>query len=170
MELTFAPRGILQIDDARLIFKNFEGRGDKFTRDGDRNFCVIIPDEEVANALINDVNRDGAGWNVKIKAPREDGDSPFMYMKVKVKFNNRGPRVYLQSGDSRPIMLTEDTIGCLDNIDIQRVDLDIRPYDDVVNGRAFRAAYLESMHVVQRQDRFSSRFAEEEYPSEVPFD
>lgn len=169
MELTFAPRGIIQIDDARLIFKNFEGRGDKFTREGDRSCCVVIPDEEIAQALINDVSADGAGWNVKIKAPRDADDSPFMYMKVKVKFNSRGPRVYLQSGNSKPIMLTEETIGCLDNIDIQSVDMDIRPYDDVINGKAFRAAYLESMHVIQRQDRFADRFAEEECPAEVPF-
>ena len=27
MNICFAPKGILQIDDARIIFKNFEGRG-----------------------------------------------------------------------------------------------------------------------------------------------
>ena len=27
MELYFAPRGILQIDNARLVFKNFRGEG-----------------------------------------------------------------------------------------------------------------------------------------------
>ena len=56
MELTFAPRGVLQIDDARIIFRNFRGEGGKFNKEGDRNFALIIPNEEMAEALQNDVN------------------------------------------------------------------------------------------------------------------
>jgi hypothetical protein len=69
--LTYAPRDIIQIDDAKIIFRNFAGRGDKFNREGDRNFAVMIPDEDMANELAD------RGWNVKIKPPREDGDLPF---------------------------------------------------------------------------------------------
>ena len=47
MHVTFAPRGILQIDDARIAYKNFEGRGDKYNRQGDRNFVLIIPEENI---------------------------------------------------------------------------------------------------------------------------
>ena len=60
MNLTITPRGILQIDDARITYKNFEGRGDKYNRQGDRNFVLIIPEENMAQELINQ------GWNVKI--------------------------------------------------------------------------------------------------------
>ena len=42
MELYFAPRGILQIDNARLVFKNFRGEGGKFNKEGDRNFALLI--------------------------------------------------------------------------------------------------------------------------------
>ena len=91
MNITFAPRGILQIDVARIIYRNFSGAASKFNREGDRNFAVIIPTEEQANALINE------GWNVKIKPPREDGDMPFMYLPVKIKFSDRGPNVYLST-------------------------------------------------------------------------
>lgn len=165
MELTFAPRGVLQIDDARIIFRNFRGEGGKFNKEGDRNFALIIPNEEMAEALQNDVNKFGAGWNVKIKPPREDGDEPFIYLPVKVKFNDRGPIVYLQSGRNR-VKLDEESVSMLDDIDIASVDLDIRPYDSEINGKPFRAAYLQSMCVTQDIDRFSSRFAAEEHPEE----
>lgn len=163
MELTFTTsrRGerILQINDARIIFRNFSGAGDKFNREGDRNFSLLIPTQEIADALMNDLNDYNAGWNVKVKPPREDGDDPFMHMPVKVKFTAFGPNVYLKSGDADPVKLDEDTIDCLDQIDIASVDLDIRAYDDTINGRGFRSAYLLSMYVVQdfHSDRFANR-------------
>ena len=165
MNLTFGPKGILQIDDARIIFRNFSGRPDKYNREGDRNFAMVIPDQEIAEALQNDTNEYGVGWNVKIKAPREEGETPLMYLPVKVKFNSRGPRVHLISGDRR-IQLDDATISCLDNIDIAHVDLDIRPYDDEGNYGPFRAAYLYAMEVVQEVDRFTARYASEEFPEE----
>lgn len=165
MELVFAPRHVLQIDNASICFKNFRGEGGKFNKEGDRNFALIIPDEEMAEALMNDANQYGASWNVKIKPPREEGDTPFIYLPVKVKFNDKGPMVYLQSGRNR-IKLDQDSISMLDDIDIASVDLDIRPYDNEINGRPFRAAYLQSMCVTQDIDRFAERFASEEYPEE----
>lgn len=165
MELVFAPRNILQIDDARICFRNFRGEEGKYNREGDRNFALVIPDSEMAEALQNDTNQYGASWNVKIKPPREEGDEPFIYLPVKVKFNERGPIVYLRSGGNR-VKLDEESISMLDDIDIRSVDLDIRPYDSEINGRPFRSAYLQSMCVTQDIDRFAARFASEEYPEE----
>ena len=91
MKINFGPKGILQIDEARIIYRNFSGAPSKFNREGDRNFAVVINDEEIKDALIEE------GWKVKIKAPREEGDEPFMYLPVKIKFNERGPKVYLMS-------------------------------------------------------------------------
>lgn len=179
MNVTFAPRNILEIDNARIIFRNFRGEGNKYNKEGDRNFALVIAGgtlddgdrkrdvsaEEMADALMNDVNRFGIGWNVKIKAPREEGDEPFIYLPVKVKFNDRGPALYLRSGRNQ-IKLSEETVSMLDDIDILSVDLDIRPYDDEINGKPFRSAYLQSIFVTQEIDRFAARFAEEEYPEE----
>ena len=160
MHITFAPRGILQIDDARIIYRNFAGVGSKYNREGDRNFAVVIPNQEIADKLTAE------GWNVKVKPPREEGDDPFMFLPVKIKFNDRGPVVYLKSGENKAIKLDEDSIECLDNIDILSVDLDIRPYNWEVNGKEGRTAYLQSIHVTQEIDRFAARYAEEEYPCE----
>lgn len=156
MHITFAPDNILQIDDARIIFRNFSGAPSKFNREGDRNFAVIIPEQEIADALIAE------GWNVKIKPPREDGDTPFMYLPVKIKFNDRGPRVYLKSG-SNIIRLDEESISCLDNVDIISVDLDIRPYDWDVNGMEGRTAYLKSIQVTQEVDRFYDQYEKQNF-------
>lgn len=153
MNICFAPKGILQIDDAKMIFKNFEGRGDKFNREGDRNFSLLIQDPETADAL------KAEGWNVKIKDARDEDEGPFMRLPVKVKFTEYGPRVYLKGAKPEPIELDEDTIGMLDQIDIESVDMDIRPFDWEVNGRTGRTAYLQSMHVVQRIDRFAARYS-----------
>ena len=164
MELTFAPRGILQIDDARIIFRNFRGEASKYNRAGDRNFALVIPNEDMAKDLAD------LGWNVKIKPPKEDGDDPFMYLPVKVKFNDRGPQVYLRTGKAKN-KLDEDSVAVLDDIDIVSVNLDIRPYDWIIqegtkDEKRGRTAYLQSIEVIQNIDRFAARYAEEEHPEE----
>lgn len=151
MHVTFAPRGILQIDDARIVHRNFSGTASKFNREGDRNFSLVIEDEEIKDALVE------AGWNVKIRPAREEGEEPFMFLPVKIKFNDRGPAVYLKTGSAMN-RLNEDTIGCLDDIDIIGVDLDIRPFDWDVNGKTGRTAYLQNLHVTQEVDRFAERY------------
>lgn len=155
MNVTFAPKGILQIDDARIVYRNFKGGGSKFNRDGDRNFSVVINNEEIADAIAKE------GWNVKIKPPRDDEDTPFITLPVKVKFNDRGPIIYLKSGD-KMVKLDEESIGCLDDIDILSVDMDIRPYDWEVNGKNGRTAYLQSICVTQEIDRFAARYSQGE--------
>lgn len=142
-------RPIVQMDDARIIYRNFSGRGDKFNREGDRNFSVLIPSQEIADILIEE------GFNVKIKPPRDEDDTPFIHLPVKVKFNDRGPNVQLQSG-SNIVRLNEESVSCLDSVDIIGVDLDIRPFDWEVNGKTGRTAYLQGMRVYQEVDRFDS--------------
>lgn len=152
MNITFAPRGVLLIDDARIVYRNFSGAPSKFNREGDRNFSLVIPDVELAERLQAD------GWNVKIKPPLEEGDNYFCTLAVKVKFNDHGPKVYLRTGKNM-VTLTEETVGCLDHIDIAAIDMDLRPYDWCVNGKEGRSAYLQSMCVTQETDRFADRFS-----------
>lgn len=156
MNISF-ERGILQIEDARIIYRNFAGIGSKYNREGDRNFAVIIPNQEIADELIAD------GWAVKIKPPRDEDESPFMYLPVKVKFNNRGPAAYVKSGNSVQ-RLNQDTIGMLDEIDIQSVDMDLRAYDWEVNGKTGRSAYLQAINVIQNIDRFGAQYQAQELP------
>ena len=154
MEINFRNDGILEINDARIIYRNFRGEGSKFNREGDRNFAVIIPDDDIKEVLVAE------GWNVKIKEPREGYDDPFMFLPVKIKFNNRGPAAYVKSGNGVPTRLNEETIGMLDEIDIANVNLDLRGYDWDVNGKTGRTAYLHAIEVSQNIDRFGARYTE----------
>lgn len=157
MKLEFGPRGILQMDEARIIFRNFSGLASKFNREGDRNFAVIIPTREMCNALLDE------GWNVKIRPARDEGEEEFMYLPVKVKFNDKGPRVFLKAGNSIT-ELDEETVGILDDIDIANIDMDIRPYRWTVNNKEGVTAYLQSMEVTQEFDRIGSRHLGEDSP------
>lgn len=150
MKITYAPKDILQIDDARIIFRNFSGTPSKFNREGDRNFAVVIPDDETANELLE------RGWHVVVKPPREEDEEPLRFLKVKVKFNDRGPSVYLRT-NGKQNRLDEESVSILDSIDIFSVDLDIRPYHWERDGDSGIAAYLQAICVTQEVDRFMER-------------
>ena len=158
MKINNGPRGSLIIDDARIIFRNFAGAQTKFNRLGDRNFALVIDNEEAARKLEED------GWNIKIKAPRDEDDTPLMFLPVKIKFNDRGPKVYLKSGSSPLVELIpsddpdSDMVASLDSIDILSCDMDIRPFDWEVNGKTGRTAYLDGITVHQQIDRFKARY------------
>ena len=187
MRLNFAPRGVLQIDEAKFLFPNFEGRRSEYNEEGKRNFCIRIPDrllrdEEIDNIvrmdryvetfvddkevnvlIINDTEvrtvaeaLQAYGWNVKIKPPRDESDEALIYLKVNVNFNERGPAIYLVSND-KSIRLNEDTVRCLDKIEISFANLDIRPYDWTKGRNSGRTAYLNGAEVYQNIDRFTAK-------------
>lgn len=153
MHISIGPRGVLQIDGARITHKNFSGKKTMYNREGDRNFSLIIDTIEDAELLTS------LGWNVKVKESPIAGEPPFMTMKVKVKFGGNGPDIYLKSGNSVNL-LTEQNVGIIDKIAIANIDLDIRPWDTVMaDGRPIRSAYLNGADVTQSVDRFAERHA-----------
>lgn len=147
MKISFYPNGAIKMDDARIIYRNFSGAPSQYNRAGDRNFCVVIPTEEMARELTE------AGWNVKSKPPREAGEDPLRYLPVKIKFNANGPGVQLVTGNITR-QLEEPEVGLLDDIRIDHANMDIRPYDYEVNGRSGRAAYLIGIRVYQGVDQY----------------
>lgn len=156
-------RNKLGIDNARICFKNFSGENDPFGQG--LGFSVIIPDEQTRDMLVNDVNDLGAGWNVKLRAPREEGDTPFMHLPVKVRISETRPQIFVRTGN-KTIQMRPQDIGRLDRMNIASVDLDISPNDGDFHGRPFRSAYLDAIWVYTATGRLEQRFAEEEYPEE----
>lgn len=144
----------ITVENARLIFRNFAGAEKLYNNKGDRNFHVVL-DPEMGEALL------AAGWNVKKKDPREEGEPPFYHMKVKVNFDGpRPPRIFLVtlSTNSRT-QIDEELVGMMDWGEFDSIDLKISPYNYNINGKQGVTAYLKSMYAVLHEDDLDKKYA-----------
>lgn len=139
------------VEDAQLIFRNFEGKEGPMNSKGDRNFCVILPPE-----LAEQLDRDG--WNVKFLQPREEGDPEVPYIQVTVGYKIRPPRVVMMTSRSR-VNLDEDQVEVLDWANIAMADLICRGYDWNVGAKSGTKAYLQSLFVTIEEDALEKKYA-----------
>lgn len=147
-----------KVEDAKIIFKNFSGKGNEYNDEGNRNFGVLISDED-AEMLKAD------GWNIKYLRPLPDDPEEYRqpYMPVKVRYAEYPPIVYVikeYNGELRKTKLDEDSIGQLDWSYIETADMIIRPYNYAArpNRPAGVSAYLKSLYVTIRQDDLELKY------------
>lgn len=144
--------GPVELEGVQLLWRNFVGREEKYNREGDRNFTVIL-DNETAQRLLRE------GWNVKTKPPREEGDEPFNYLSVSVSYKGRTPpRVVLVSSKNRNT-LSEDLLELADWAEIDHCDIIIRPYEWNVSGKSGVKAYLKIAYIVMYESKFDEKYA-----------
>lgn len=145
----------LAVENARIIFRNFSGRESQFNRAGNRNFCVVIDDKDLAADLAED------GWNVKMTNPNnEEYDSEF-YIQCSVNFDNIPPSIWLVTNKNKT-KLKEEDMDNLDYADFKNVDLIIRPYNWEVNGKTGVKAYVKTMYITIEEDQFADKYSEED--------
>lgn len=157
----------LIMENVRIMFTNFSGKEDRFNREGNRNFCVMIDDPEYAE------NLSALGWNVKYLRPIEEGGEPQAYLQVTVSYKNIEPNIYMVTNKNK-VRLSESTVGNLDSADIKNVDLIISPYNWEVNGKSGVKAYCKTMYVTIEEDVFAGKYNFDDHPDfddldDIPF-
>lgn len=154
------PLKNFQVEDAKIIFRNFSGRPDKYNAQGGKRTFGVVLDAQVAEEMYE------AGWNVKLPDPEEEEDAgrdPFI--KVEAKFEKRPPRVTMITSTGKTT-LTEDTIGILDAVDFRTVDLIANASYWEVNGKGGVKAYLKTMFVTIEEDALERKYNIPEAESE----
>ena len=143
----------INIEGAIVIWKNFSGERDKFNP-GKRGFSVVIDDAVMADELRNE------GWNVKDRPLQEGADPSEQEWTLPVKLNmNRYTQVWLIVGNHKTL-LDENTVAQLDVVDFVNCDISIRPYEWEMGGRTGITAYVDSMYVTIRENKFAEKYAD----------
>lgn len=146
----------LMIEDAKILFTNFAGSPTRYNSEGGkREFSVALPLN-----LVEDLEKDG--WNVKYRKNADgeyDPERPYLGVKVSYKF--KAPAIWLITAGRKQLM-SEDTVGTLDNITIKTADVVIHPSVYDVRGQQGISAYVKELYVVMDDESasFASKYAD----------
>ena len=143
----------INIEGATIIWKNFSGERDRFNP-GKRGFSVVIDDAVMADELRQE------GWNIKERNLQEGADPSEQEWTLPVKLNmNRYTQVWLIVGNHKTL-LDENTVAQLDVVDFVNCDISIRPYEWEMSGRTGITAYVDSMYITIRENKFAEKYAD----------
>lgn len=158
------------VENGKFIFDtNFAGdpKRDRFGSD-ERKANLVIPDIDLARELIDE------GFNIRVTKPRvgeEEGFVPRYFVKVKLNYDSKWPpKVYLVTDEDNSVLLDEESVACLDDIWVDRVNAVLNRYEGP-NGKSL---YVKSMEVYQKFDddpisaKYRRRNRDEE--EEIPFE
>jgi hypothetical protein len=140
----------LIIEDAKLVYCNFEGLANKYNADGIRNFSVKLSKKD-ADRLIAD------GWRVKFFKNQVEGDPFPAHLPVKVQFGKYPPKVIYITKKNK-VQLTEKNIKRLDKAEFKRVDLVINPYNWSSDRGTGIKAYLKAGYFTIKEDFFAEKY------------
>lgn len=142
----------INIENARIGFRNFSGKEGQYNPLGNRNFVVFLNNHEEARALEKE------GWNIRWLKSRDEEEEDQPILPIKVSFTTYPPKIVLISRKG-PVQLEEDQISILDWADIKMVDLTVRPYNYDVRGKQGVKAYLKSMYITIQEDQWEAKYS-----------
>lgn len=163
----------LVIEDAKIRFHNYAGLQTDFNQPGNRNFDVILPDNEQAIAMGE------KGWNVKIRKPRDAEEDPYYTLNVRINMNSRYKPTIEQIVGKQHIRYDESMIGEFDpthptekkNNQNGLDDLNIDHIFMVINGSPWESqfgsgikAYLDQFYFQEKAPVYGNYYDEEEEP------
>lgn len=108
---------MLDINNARIINKNFSGIEKQYNPAGTRTFCVILDNSAEAQELSNQ------GWNVRILKPTDEFPDGGYMLPVEARFGDYPPVIWVRKGNNEPIPLEEAAVGELDRMWIKTASM-----------------------------------------------
>ncbi len=150
------------VENAKLIWRNFNGSPDAFNKDGGkRGFSIIIEDLDFARKLEND------GWNIRWPKPRPDlaaeEDTRQPTISVKVSYRIRPPAITVVTSTGMK-HLTEESVGSLDNVDIITCDVTVNSsyYENTMGAVTTSgiSCYLSEMYIQIQESMLEKKWAQ----------
>ena len=146
-------------ENARIGFRNFEGKEGLYNKEGDRSFALFLSEED-ADRLAAD------GWNVKwpksIDGQNAEEDTREPYIIVSVSYKNIPPKVYMiteqMDGEKQTTLLEAEDLLVLDWSEFEQVDLVLNPSRWEVNGKTGTKAYLKAGYFLVATNEFDKKY------------
>ena len=137
----------LSVEHAVLMYKNFEGRPDRFNVKGGKRSFNLVLSEIVAEELKE------LGWNVKEKPPRDEDEDTLYTTEIILNMESKyPPKIYLcsdRNGKKRMVQLDIDSVKMLDTGEFSNIDLIINPYQHDKDARYQFKGYLRQLYATQ---------------------
>lgn len=153
----------IEFEDATIIYRNFEGREDKYNRAGNRHFSVILTEEQA-------IELSDMGCNVKRTKPRDPEEEGKPYVKILLGMYD--PEIYTVIR-GRKKLLQPNQYAKLDRLEIEYADLEVSRSNKEweSNGKTGYSLYLETLVCKIRESRILSKYDDydDDDIEELPF-
>lgn len=142
------------IEGAEIRSRNFSGKEGKYNVKGQRNFLLLL-DQATADEM------SAEGYNVKAFDPREEGDQPQAFIKVKVNMDSEWPpQLYLVTSTGKTLLGADD-LQVLDWSQITNADIIINPSKWTgPDGKEITTAYLQKGYFTIYEDELDRKYAD----------